>query len=260
MPAFQRYVGIDYSGAQTANDNLPGLRVYQGTPAATAQEVSPPPSPPKYWTRREIAEWLVQEIAGGPPTLIGIDHAFSFPLQYFRRHDLPLDWPAFLVDFQRHWPTDENMYVCFVRDGMYGNGAARSGDPHWRRLTELRARTAKSVFQFNVTGTVAYSTHAGLPWLLYLRQRLGRQLHFWPFDGWSVSAGSSAIAEVYPALWNKTFPREERTRDQQDAFAVAEWLRRTDAEGTLPRFLCPPLESLDRATAEVEGWILGVER
>jgi hypothetical protein len=116
------------------------------------------------------------------------------------------------------------------------------------------------VFHFNVTGTVAYSTHAGLPWLLYLRQRLGRRLHFWPFDGWNISAGSSTVAEVYPALWNKTFPSQGRTRDQQDAFAVAEWLRRTDADGTLPRFLCPQLQPLDRATAEVEGWILGVER
>jgi hypothetical protein len=128
MPAFQRYIGIDYSGAQTANSGLPGLRVYQGTPTTTPQEVGPPPSPRKYWTRREIAEWLAQEISAGPPTLIGIDHAFSFPLEYFRRHDLSLDWPAFLVDFQRHWPTDENIYVSFVLDGMYGNGAVRSGD------------------------------------------------------------------------------------------------------------------------------------
>jgi len=28
------------------------------------------------------------------------------------------DWPTFLDDFQRHWPTDENIYVDFVRDGV----------------------------------------------------------------------------------------------------------------------------------------------
>ena len=81
------------------------------------QEVQPPPSPRKYWTRRGIAEWLVEKLSEGPPTLVGIDHGFSFPLQYFEQHGLPLDWPSFLDDFQRHWPTDEDIYVDFVRDG-----------------------------------------------------------------------------------------------------------------------------------------------
>jgi hypothetical protein len=47
-------------------------------------------------------------------------------------------------------PTDEDVYVDFVRDGIVGNGAERMGEPRWRRLTEERARGAKSVFQFDV--------------------------------------------------------------------------------------------------------------
>jgi hypothetical protein len=121
------------------------------------------------------------------------------------------------------------------------------------------ARTAKSVFFFNVQGSVAHSTHAGLPWLLYLRQRLGRRLHFWPFDGWNISAGSCVVAEVYPALWNKRFPREGRTQDQHDAFSIAEWLRQSDAKDDLIGYFSPQLEPPDRVVAEVEGWILGVE-
>jgi predicted DNA-binding transcriptional regulator AlpA len=260
MPLFQSYVGIDYSGAQTPTDSLPGLCIYRASPTTTPQEVGPPPSPRKYWTRREIAAWLVEQISVGPATLVGIDHGFSFPLQYFERHGLPLDWHEFLVDFRRHWPTDEeNMYVCFIREGYRGNGAARSGDPRWRRITELHARTAKSVFQFNVTGSVAHSTHAGLPWLLHLRKQLGQRLHFWPFDGWAIPSGVSAIAEVYPALWKRGFPSEGRTSHQQDAFAVAEWMRHADTNGSLTRFLCPTLEPHDRSAAEAEGWILGVE-
>ena len=54
------------------------------------------------------------------------------------------------------------------------------------RLTEERAGSAKSVFHFDVPGTVAKSTHAGLPWLRYLRQKLGDRIHFWPFDGWEI--------------------------------------------------------------------------
>jgi hypothetical protein len=256
-PAFERYIGIDYSGAQTPASSLNGLRVYQADRLTAPQEVPPPPSPRKYWTRRGIAEWLVTAVSGGPPTLVGIDHGFSFPLRYFEQIGLPLDWSFFLDDFQRHWPTDEDIYVDFVRDGACGNGAARCGDPRWRRLTELRVR-AKSVFHFDVQGSVAKSTHAGIPWLRYIRQHVGGGVHFWPFDGWSVPPGRSVIAEVYPSLWSRTLPIAGRTPDQQDALATAEWLRRADENGNLARFLKPELEPHDRKIAEIEGWILGV--
>lgn len=205
-PRFERYLGIDYSGAQTPRSSLKGLRVYQADQSAAAQEVLPPSSPRKYWTRRGIAEWLVEKLSESSKTIVGIDHGFSFPLQYFEQYRLPHDWPSFLDDFQRHWPTDEDIYVCFVRDGSSGNGAARGGDARWRRLTEIRVR-AKSVFHFNVQGSVAHSTHAGIPWLRYIRQNAKDRVHFWPFDGWRVPPNCSVVAEVYPALWSRTFPR-----------------------------------------------------
>ena len=77
MAQFSRYLGIDYSGAQTPTSSLPGLRVYAATPTQAPSEIPPPPSPRKYWTRRGLAEWLVAELRFGPPTLVGIDHAFS---------------------------------------------------------------------------------------------------------------------------------------------------------------------------------------
>jgi hypothetical protein len=257
-PAFERYIGIDYSGAQTPASSLKGLRVYEADRLTAAHEIEPPPSPRKYWTRRGVAEWLVDKLCEGQPTLVGIDHGFSFPLRYFEQHGLPHDWPSFLGDFQHHWPTDENIYVDFVRDGITGNAAARSGNPRWRRVTELRARTAKSVFHFDVQGSVAKSTHAGIPWLRYIRQHAKAHVHFWPFDGWSPPPNCSMVAEVYPALWSRSFPSAGRTPDQHDAFATAEWLRRADTDGGLERFLHPELEPNERRTAEIEGWILGV--
>ncbi|HXX17955.1 MAG TPA: hypothetical protein VEJ46_00995 [Candidatus Acidoferrum sp.] len=255
---FQRYIGIDYSGAQTPSSSLKGLRVYAADRLNTPQEVPPPPSPRKYWTRRGIAEWLVERLSEDAPTLVGIDHGFSFPLQYFEQHGLPLDWQTFLDDFQRHWPTDEDIYVDFVRDGSSGNGAARLGNPKWRRLTEVRARTAKSVFQFDVQGSVAKSTHAGLPWLRYIRQHAKDRVQFWPFDGWEIQPNRSVIAEVYPALWNRTYPSEGRTPDQQDAFAIAKWLQEVDRDGSLEKYFHPRMEPDERKKAQIEGWILGV--
>ena len=105
---------------------------------------------------------------------------------------------------------------------------------------------------------MAKSTHSGLPWLRFLRQRLGERLHFWPFDGWDIPAGRSAIAEVYPALWSGEFAAEGRTADQHDAYAIAAWLARADRDGRLALLLRPELQPSERSVAKVEGWILGV--
>jgi hypothetical protein len=259
MAAFARYIGIDYSGAETPTASLKGLRIYKAEDEAPPVEVPPPPSPRKYWTRRGIAEWLIERLAEDTPTLVGIDHGFSFPLRYFEMHHLKPDWPRFLDDFQRHWPTDEDhTYVDFVRDGTAGNGTARMGNARWRRLTEERTGRAKSVFHFDVQGSVAKSTHAGIPWLRFIRKRLGRRVHFWPFDGWDIPPRQSAIAEVYPALWSKEFAIEDRTGDQHDAFSIAAWLSRADLDDSLAALLKPKLTPPERAVAQVEGWILGV--
>lgn len=259
MPAFIRTIGIDYSGAETPTASLKGLRVYLAKGDELPVEVQPPPSPRKYWTRRGIAEWLVERLAEDQPTLVGIDHGFSFPLRYFEAYGIPLDWQSFLEDFHVHWPTDDDhTYVDLVRDGSVGNATARTGNARWRRVTEKRAGGAKSVFHFDVQGQVAKSTHAGIPWLRFIRQRLGGRVHFWPFDGWDIPAGRSAIAEVYPALWSRGFAREDRTGDQHDAFSIAAWLSIAGRDGRLAAVLNPGLTTDERSVAQVEGWILGV--
>lgn len=258
-PLYARYVGIDYSGAQTPNSGLSGLRVSMAERHGEPIEVRPARGAMKHWTRRGIAEWLVGRLAEEEPAIVGIDHGFSFPLAYFDRHGLPRDWPAFLDDFCRHWPTDdEDTSVQLVRGGAAGNGSARAGDAKWRRVTEVRAGGAKSVFHFDVQGSVAKSTHAGLPWLRYIRQQLAGRVHFWPFDGWTPPAGRSVVAEVYPSLWSRSFPRADRTPDQHDAWSVAEWLRRADLDGVLASSLTPPLTAEEREIALMEGWILGL--
>ena len=83
----------------------------------------------------------------------------------------------------------------------------------WRRLTEERAGGAKSVFHFDVQGSVAKSTHSadsvvpihppaawGARAFLALR-RLGH------------SGGTFLVAEVYPALWSRSFARTDQTSE-----------------------------------------------
>lgn len=255
---FTRYVGIDYSGAKTPTSSLNGLRVYAANGQDSPREVQPPPSPRRYWTRRDLANCLVSRLRESELAIVGIDHAFSFPLAYFQRHDLPQVWQTFLDDFCAHWPTDEdNTYVDFIRKGIYGNGATRTGDSRWRRMTDKAAGGAKSPFHFDVPGSVAKSTHAGLPWLKYIRAQLGKTVHFWPFDGWVVPPGVHVIAEVYPSLWRNRYPAEGRTPDQQDAYTACRWMQEMDQSHTLDHYLMPTLSPDQMSTARFEGWILG---
>ncbi|KHK00752.1 hypothetical protein [Desulfovibrio sp. TomC] len=279
-PLFRRYIGIDYSGAATPDSRLPGLRVYLANAASLPQEIRPEPDHPQWrWTRRDLADWLADRLTESVPTLVGIDHGFSFPRACFDKYHLPSDWSHFLDDFQSHWPTDQpEIRVDDVRQGRTGNGAARQGDAHWRRCTEMRTREAKSrgdggqpgipagkrtsgaksVFHFDVPGSVAHSTHAGLPWLRRLRRQAGGRVHWWPFDGWAVAAGKTVVAEVYPSLWSGLWPRDDRTQDQQDAFCAAAWLQQADQDGRLASFFTPNLTDTEHADAAFEGWILGV--
>lgn len=257
-PRFQRYIGIDYSGAKTADSPLTGLRVYDAMGATDPVEVRASGDARVHWTRRGVAMWLLRTLSADVPTIVGIDHGFSFPMRYVEAHGLDTHWPSLLDDFHHHWPTDaHDTSVDTVREGSAGNAAARAGSARWRRITDERVG-AKSVFHFDVPGSVAKSTHAGVPWLRLLRHQLGDRVHWWPFDGWTVPRHTSVIAEVYPRLWSAQYPRNTMTADQHDAFSVAAQLRDADARGRLNAMLSPVLTARERAVAQVEGWILGV--
>jgi hypothetical protein len=91
-----------------------------------------------------------------------------------------------------------------------------------------------------------------------LRNWCKRPIHFWPFDGWDIPEGRSVVAEVYPSLWIRRVPKEDRDGDEQAAYAVAAWLQRADRSGSLSGFLSPSLTAEERDIAKIEGWILGV--
>lgn len=257
MTRFHHAIGIDYSGAATPVTRLPGLQVYASS-GDRVFRVSPPVarSRVRNWTRAEVAAWLCERLQGGVPTIVGIDHGFSFPLSYFRRYRLR-SWSQFLDDFVRHWPTSQpDACVAVLR--RQRRPQRRTGAATELRVTERWTSGANSVFHFDVQGSVATSTHAGLPWLMSLRETVGTPLHVWPFDGWQVPEGQSVVCEVFPSLLRNRYARRGRTADQQDAFSIARWLRDLDRRDRLEHYLSPPLADHERAVAELEGWIPGV--
>lgn len=63
---FDLHIGIDYSGAQTPTSRLAGLQVYATT--GLPERITTPAAPQSKswnWTRREIADWLVEQVRSG---------------------------------------------------------------------------------------------------------------------------------------------------------------------------------------------------
>ena len=262
---FDRYIGIDYSGANTPVARLNGLAVYQAGSDALPGIVFPQTDDCDLWSRKLLAQWLVERLKDrNKRILVGIDHGFGFPIAYFEKYSqIPRNnWECFLRDFQEHWPTDGD--DGRVSDIKGDPDQQREGDGGWLRLTDTTANVSSSVFRFTGAGQVGHSTHAGLPWLLYIRQELckaGAKVHFWPFDGWVVCPDQSVVVEVYPRLWNRLFRGQTRGMNEhrRDAYSVARWMSENDQNGCLGQCFDPGVPEEQKDQARTEGWIFGAQ-
>ena len=263
---FDLHIGIDYSGRETPTARTPALQVYASFDTEEPRRILSPSSTEKTfknWCRKEIAEWLIEQAKKNITFIAGIDHGFSFPISYFERYRLK-SWSDFLDGFCEHWPTDaDHTYVDFIRgegppDRMGKNTDLRLTEKLTEEWTQKRTSSAKSVFKFDGQGAGTKSTHAGIPWLRRIRNEVGAEVHFWPFDGWQVPKKKSVIAEISPSIFRDRYPKEDRTADQQDACSVARWLTETDERGLLEQFFDLPLSEEQRRIADLEGWFLGI--
>lgn len=159
MPNFTRYIGIDYSGAETAESSCKGIRVYMAEGLNEPTQVLAPPSPRLYWTRRGLAKWLSDKLADDIPTIVGIDHGFFLPYRVFRQiwpsprlAELPARFPKALADRRTRQ---------FYRP--------HSGRRRWRRL-EADGREQLAPPDRTVDG------HRQISFLVR-RSRLGRQVY-----------------------------------------------------------------------------------
>ena len=270
---FQRYIGIDYSGADERPRRPPGLAVCCAVGNSEPKVVPTYVPGARNWKRAEIATWLVKRLRESSiPTLVGIDHGFSFPIDYFDYYKLPKkEWVLFLEDFAKYWTIGEKYPTVATRwkeqEALKRDGQPdghRLGDKDWFRLTDRFSRASSSVFDFHAMGRdVAHSTHAGLPWLLEIRRLLGADLsavNFWPYDKWDITLGQSAVVEVYPALWNRRFDTvyHDSGGHKHDAWCVSKWMSKTDRNGILQQYFRPRLTDEQTNLAETEGWIFGV--
>lgn len=250
MPAFEHYVGIRYSGRKAPNERLDGLVAFAARNALDPWRELNRSDPEGRWSRQELAEWLLAELTREERVIVGIDHAFAFPQSYMHRNDLE-SWDAFLRDFEERWPTHQ----VSVKELL--PGLLRLGTEDEQRLTNRWTAFPRSVFQFDFHDA-ARATHAGIPWLAYLRRAAGERVHFWPFDGLAVPPGKSVVAEVRPARLQHRYTREDLDRQDHEAYAVCAWLQDRDQQDLLQPYFTPPLSTAEQQRALLEGWILGV--
>lgn len=256
MAIFEAYIGIDYSGAKHSLSRIKGLQVSKATVDVEPMKVESPAGRTRNWCRQEIAHWCLAQFNGDAPVIIGIDHGFSFPLNYMQRYRIG-SWDQFLDDFQKHWPTDQDDNS--VESLRTGN--PRTGSHTEFRLTEKWTTSAQSVFKLDGAGTVGKSTHCGIPWLRFLRRQTdyrNSRPHFWPFDGFDIPPNTSVIAEIFPSVFRRRYPRHDATVDEHDAMCAAQWLKDMDARGHLGTYFRPPLTEDALEIARLEGWILGI--
>ncbi len=255
MTMFKSYIGIDYSGAKTPLNRLPGLSVFKAQLNDSPIRVESPNTRYRNWCRKEVAYWCLEQIETEKPCIIGIDHAFSFPMEYMQKFQLT-NWDQFLEDFQKYWKTDKDTIKV---DDVRANNPRRYSD-NLLRLTEKWTPAAQSVFKLDGQGSVGKSTHTGIPWLRLLRRKTSNRArpHFWPFDGFDIPEGRTVVAEVYPSLFKRRYSRLHKSADDHDAYCVARWLQDMDGRGSLNKYFNPPLTYNEKVTAQLEGWILGV--
>jgi hypothetical protein len=250
MPSFDLYVGVRYSGRKAPKERIDDLLVYAARGDHEPYRELNLGDGEGRFSRQELAEWLLARLSEDDRVIVGLDHAFSFPQSYMHRHGLE-SWEAFLRDFEEHWPTNR----LSVKDLL--PGLSRLGEADEQRLAGRWTAQPRSVFQFDLQDNAARATHAGLPWLSYLR-RAGERVHFWPFDGFAVPAGKSVVTEVRPARLKHRYGREGLERQEHEAFAICAWLQDRDRLDLLRPYFEPPLSDLEKQRAALEGWILGV--
>ncbi len=143
----------------------------------------------------------------------------------------------------------------------------REAHPPERRIADLHAKGAKTIWQLAYAGSVGSQVLLGLPALkrLIADSRLKGRAAVWPFDtGLRAPEAPAVIAEIYPSLLRKEVEARKNEGEIPDAAQVrinAEAIARLDAqEGLGPLFQGAPfLDATERRLIETEeAWILGL--
>jgi hypothetical protein len=219
MNKFQRFVGIDWSGASGARQA--GIQVAEIELGWLAPRLVAAPGGGN-WSRTAVMNYLLQ--ADERPTLFGIDCAFSVPWgdaeDLFGSNglsDVKQLWalvdavcsgaPGFYAG--PIWSTDQSPFRPYIYHPASGRGDRYRRDR--LRYVEQRAGGAISVYHM-VGPQVGAGSFAGMRMLHAISKAAGRAVAIWPFD--SIERARHVVAEIYPSFfYRKAGARRPRQAD-----------------------------------------------
>lgn len=284
---FDRFIGIDWSGAEDPKSSIQVARCSKGT---KVPEIVPNCGQSN-WRRRGVLDWLLQCHKKGERVIAGFDFAFAYPFYdknaYFPGHrktprSVESLWK--LIDsicdpgdfyggpFYKPPPfCDYLLYQTYKGERYNGR----------MRLTDERCSgNPTSVFKCLGAESVGVGSIAGMRMLHHIKKQLNKDFQIWPFE--NGNDNRSVIVEIYPTLFFRlsgqnsirrnyqtlnnalkffnsdqlpSYPRIE-SKDQIDAIISAAAIRYlADKHNTWQ----PAALSECKCARDFEGWIFGVE-
>ncbi len=284
MTGFERFVAIDWSGAQGPRHASIQIAEIEGG-SSECRLVAPTTG--GRWSRPEVIDYIVK--LDDKPTLVGIDFAFSVPwdnelLGPRQIDDVRALW-AFvdrLCEQTAHlyagpvWTKEQSPFRPYILHTKYrGEHYRRS----YRRKVDDVEGKAISIYHM-IGAQVGAGSFSGMRLLHKIATDYGKSIAIWPFD--AIGEAKTAVVEIYPSFFyrkaNVERPRRLdlrasnydaldealsfyggrrrcdivcRSVDQADALVSAAALRKLANSAA---FVYPECEGFDRR----EGWIFGV--
>lgn len=292
MLNFDRFIGIDWSGAKSPV-HTKSIAIAETLRGNNAPKLINPASH-KYWSRSEVASYILNLLKKDERILIGIDANFGYAAEVVAAQFGPQaiyqdlwrevdeaskdDLNFFSEKFWQQWPE------YFWTDGKRPDHITLP-----RRVIENECGVAglgwpESPFKLIGPKQVGKGGLAAMRLAHYLKQSCGDQICIWPFEQEIVNSAKIIISEIYPRQFLKRSAHgnaKVKTLDDlnaalvyfnsakmkapntisdhdTDALISAAGLRWLCGEGgSVPAHISNPA-ALPVAKQKIEGWIFGV--
>ena len=297
MPLFETHIVVDWSARSKPSPARPSRDSIWWAAVREGRAVEPEYERTRHDAVESLAAFIAGELDAGRRVLAGFDFPFGYPAgvaeRVTGRASASAVWNWLADRIEDKPDNSNNRYEVAGEMNRYWSGVGpfwgrpsawrypqipvrahdrtcRDGHPPERRIADLRASEAKTVWQLAYAGSVGSQVLVGLPALkrLLSDSRIDGRGGVWPFQTGLKPPDTQekplVLAEIYPSLLRKEIARRRRDGEVLDRAQVrvnAAAFARLDRRGGLaPLFAgAAGLSPAERHLIEKEeAWILGL--